>query len=325
LEIKEMVKALRSNMRILGLDNLRGLAILFMIIDHFSGYFLYRHLRSEIFLEIGAFAAPIFLFLVGTGLIISKSHFNTNRQFLLHQLKRALIILAIGFSLYFTWWGFEILHMIGLMILITLPLLYLPKIVRVVTGFGIILLTPLLIDWLNPSGISLISGSIVFIYIREMLTNGLYPIFPYLWYVILGTVVGELLLFDKKDFKTDLFFILLLVFLVSTAVSSPYPIFRLSLICVLTLWLLTRKHEIVKVVNRILKPIGDLGRFSLSIYVWHLLLGGFIAHVFSRNNLDYYGYVLFTFCFVVMTWILIVLYQKKWRIGPLETIIKKLS
>jgi len=33
-----------------------------------------------------------------------------------------------------------------------------------------------------------------------------------------------------------------------------------------------------------LKPIGDLGRFSLSVYVWHLLLGGFIAHVFSRNN-----------------------------------------
>lgn len=193
--------------RWLSIDALRGVAVLFMILQHVTYWFCNTAKGKDVILVTGALgglAAPIFVTLSGLGAtFLAHRRENCDKTLVL----RGAIIVAYGYLLNFLtphWFdmaSWYVLHMIGLA-LMTTPLLRRIRTPMLLVLFVVVLVSTILIqtglntpfrlfneDMASPSK----PGGLL----RFIIAEGFFPVFPWLAFAIAGMISGRWLLADK--------------------------------------------------------------------------------------------------------------------------------
>ncbi|MGF9757295.1 heparan-alpha-glucosaminide N-acetyltransferase [Microvirga sp. 0TCS3.31] len=182
------------------IDAARGLAIVAMIVYHFSWDMSFLQLIETNILQVPAwrwFARGIagsFLFLSGLGLVLAHAKGFHSRAFLKRLLKVGGAALAVTLATYFafpeSYIFFGILHCIAVSGVLALPLLRLhPAMTLVIAALCLVapsMLTDPALDapWLDWLGLGA----------DDPVTNDYVPIFPWFGLVLLGVAAGRLLL-----------------------------------------------------------------------------------------------------------------------------------
>lgn len=194
--------------RLLGLDALRGLAVLLMIEQHL-GVWLWRGpapglTRADYplllgFNALGGGAAPLFVTLAGVGsaLFCAAERPHPDRTLM----QRGLVLMSFGLALnlsapgWFSWGSWFVLHMMGFAILLTpawrrLPsrvlLAAVPMILAATLVVQSLLDTPYRLTNSRMRDLSLAGG-----WLRLALAEGQFPILPWLAFYLGGFVAGR--------------------------------------------------------------------------------------------------------------------------------------
>ena len=190
------------------IDILRGLAILFMVLNHTARWWLDESLSffgyHMIYITV-TLAAPLFLFLVGFCLVISYQKnltSKTNWQIVSKYLIRGFGVIIIGYifnSVVFGFgniWGGKVLQAIGTSIILSLPILYLLQFKRAIKYLiGLACLLPISFWLLFQPFSAWLAGHfwIGKIFFKE------FPLWPYFSLVLLGLILGKYF----ADYKND--------------------------------------------------------------------------------------------------------------------------
>ncbi len=193
--------------RDVSLDFLRGLAVIFMIMQHLAvwlwdaGWSKSMSLFSEapiylVLIAFSAVSAPIFIFCAGVGSYLFMHHYNSSSKIM----RRGILLLCAGYltvitiDSWFSWGSWYVLQLIGFCFL-TVPLLakikrksliFLFIIIAVLSVIGQYLLqTPLAYGNMRMADLSL-----SFAPLRLALFEGHFPVFPWWGIFILGYFFG---------------------------------------------------------------------------------------------------------------------------------------
>ncbi len=279
--------------RLFYIDVLRGLAILFMVIDHSCDWWMTASGHTSPFASftkfIGTLAAPLFLFLVGTSLALSSAHQAQNglnrRQIVLHLLQRSLVIFLWGYLLnllvFYTGrnpqdlLAVDVLQTIGLSIWLAIPLLWLPAWFIVLIYLALAIVGQTAAGWMLPNWLApFVSGQSGI---------GYFPLALWFPYVCLGLAFGKTLP-EKQEPTQNMLAVaslglasLLLILLVDPGwgYRHPRPIFVLFSIA-LIFWMTAGVWFWTDHLGRrgpIAHALQIMGRASLMIYVFHHLIG----------------------------------------------------
>jgi len=313
-----------------------GFGIPINIEINYSGVPLFLHLLANYY------PVPVFFILVGISLILSIENKKKNE---IDDLKiekyifvRAIVIILISYLIFnliiegpitafvYSW---SMLHLIGLGTLITYYLLKFSKKIRILISVIIIVLSPIIqiifnyqeIHYLYP-----IQGGIF----SNMVYSGEFPLFPWLSFVILGSVIGELLIeASKKDKIVDflkqisIYGIILIIF------GSIIPIFNIppytaiekypcttAYILFFTgavLISLSISYYFLDYLKREIKEMGPFiryGRFSLTVFLIHYFLGSRVAKLIGiYESLSYQSAAVITIAFYFACWVVLIIWS----------------
>ena len=189
--------------RLWGIDALRGVAVVAMVLYHFSydlgyfGLFDVRFFRSGIGLEAGRVIGTSFIFLAGLSLTLSYRRAVASgppgRKLFWKYLGRGLRIFSYGLAITFVTWIFVpgemilfgVLHLIGASIVLAYPFLKL-RLPNVALGAGCILLGLYLRNFVVDSPWLVWLGTRSNFFMLDY-----WPIFPWFGVVLLGVFVGN--------------------------------------------------------------------------------------------------------------------------------------
>jgi len=329
------------------IDFLRGLAIIMMVLIHLPMYLtINEHKASPIYSYlsfIGLFPAALFLFIVGISLVISTKHHERKKLFIL---KRGFVLILIGL-LFINFWNADILHYIGIFIIISLFFTKTNKLIRFTLAILIIASTPLILQYINyystwdqiPYTIKnlwTLKG-----FFLNLFFTGFYPLFPWISFVLLGTVFGEYFLNSTNNQEKDKFFInsflfgttlLIIALILQVYFKQEFNIFPTTIsylilatgTCTILLAFSKEYFETERGTHKYLEPIIFLGKIALSIYVIHILVGiGYFYLTDSLNSLNLYLAISYSVAFLVITSAILYIWTKKFHQGPLEYLIKR--
>jgi len=199
----------RGQQRQLGIDALRGIAVIFMLLQHLLSWFwditgqelrahLAEHTLSVTLLTLGNLSAPLFIVLAGVG---SVFFLQKHPEGSLSLVRRSLVLIAFGYILnlaagnWFEPGSWYILHLIGFGLLCApflqrlLPLVLLSTIAFVIIASvlaQVFLDTPMNMGNIRLSDSSLPGGAV-----RLALVEGHFPVLPWLALFIFGMVFGK--------------------------------------------------------------------------------------------------------------------------------------
>jgi len=265
-------------MRFAFVDTLRGFAIFCMVAIH-TVRFLLRDQTGELFalFEIlGTIAAPLFLFIVGFSLVLSS-----RKDFTAHHVKRAFALIVIGLLFMFIWEA-DVLHFIGLFILLAIPLRKLsPAILLSVTALFVVA-SPYVRSTVGYAQYWNVMGweqnITINSFVPQLLTAGFHPLFPWFAFVVLGIAIGKIFLSMKSDlqiFRKYMVLIGALFIVLSLLLSRDIPITfypASTLYMVLQIGILFVFTGATASLSEKSSPLSLLGKNSLSIYLFHILL-----------------------------------------------------
>ncbi len=310
-------------------------------------------------------STAIFIILAGMGLSLmsNQNKYDTEEKSKLKSiiLKRSWFLFALGLLLY-SWWPGDILHFYGGYMHIAAFLLFVPKKYYLWTAAFTILIFHLLLlmipintswdfqtykyaDFWTPIG-----------FLRNTIYNGWNSIFPWLSYFMLGMFLGRLN-WQNGSTKKNTFFIGFVVFILFQGVryfarqnifdafwtnyvmSEYFPAYLpfilittgFALMVISVCMVIAERFSTSKIINSLVKT----GQMALSFYVLHVTVGMII---FSKlSNKVYTGYLTqqipiepiyiltFAILFYVLCVVFSILWTKKYRSGPLETVMRKIS
>ena len=300
---------------------------------------------------------------MGVSLMTNRNKYDPEEKSKLKSiiLKRSWFLFALGLLLY-NWWPGDILHFYGGYMHIAAFLLFLPKKHYLWAAFFAIIIFHLLLliisintswnfqtykyaDFWTPIG-----------FLRNTIYNGWNSIFPWLSYFMLGMFLGRLN-WQNNSTKKNTFFIGLVVFILFEGVrylarqsifdafwtnyvmSEYFPAYlpfilitaSFALMVISVCMFIADKIPTSKIINYLVKT----GRMTLSFYVLHVTIGMII---FSNiSNKVYTGYLTqqtpikpiyiltFAIIFYVLCIIFSIFWTKKYKNGPLETLMRKIS
>lgn len=279
--------------RVDSLDAMRGLSVLFMLEVHL-GYWWARGLPADNALVeagtiLGGMAAPVFLVLAGAGLSLSRA--REPGGFLRRSAVRGTALLAAGVAFTFVeqavygplGWG--VLQCIGLSLLIVAPLTGLPRQWRVLAGIGL-LASAMFVRGLWGVPDVLYSDQMQAVdsagdYMRNMLVSGFFPLLPWTGFMVLGTAAGDRAApsvggsgrRDIAGLSLPLLLVLAGAMLAARGLRPEFfpPSMSFSfLACGIVL--LALPAFLAADAGRA-RPLADLGRLSLTIFIAHHLVG----------------------------------------------------
>ena len=297
----------KETQRIILLDLLRAIAVIMMLLGHTIHTLLetsYSDSTSVIFqswIFIRGLTAPVFIFssgLIFTYLLLQKPLSYQNNPRIRKGIVRGITLILIGYLLrypkinifklaessneqWLTFFTVDVLHLIGVGLLLILALAYFAYYVRIDLSLFYFLFV-LVVLFTAPFINSLGWGN-TFIPIASYFTfefGSIFPLFPYLLYVFLGAVFGVYFSKDNSLIKIFLFMLFILglglsIILLVLILSNYFGIdlffgslIKIGIVLVLfsTLGLLTRN------VDSIPNYLRSLARNSLWIYVIHLVI-----------------------------------------------------
>jgi len=216
--------------RMLSIDIVRGLAMVFMTLDHTRDFFtsaLYEptNLASAspmMFVTrwITNFCAPAFIFLAGTSSFLFKSHGRTSKELSFFLFSRGLWIIFLEFTLVQWGWSFsftyhnvecQVMWAIGCSMIALSGLIFLPRLlimtISLLMIFGHNLLDGITVsNWGDLSWlieILHVPGTIVIF--NKVNAHILYPLIPWIGVMALGYSMAPLFLRERQERKGTLF------------------------------------------------------------------------------------------------------------------------
>lgn len=305
-------------------DVIRGLAIVLMILANAAP--LYQDQFPFAMRILFSFPAPMFILISGLMLAL-----GTNKHPYSYFLKRALFIIGlavlidIGIHQKIPFHEFDILYLIGFSMPIVVLALRLNSYVLFLIVAGIFLASELA-RWNfgytpipHHEGLSVhtLMSYISNPNIKQWLINGDFPLLPWTGVMLFGGLTGKLYVASKDAnyFQSKLFISMVVGMIlvgILLVISSPrpefyvakgyaelfYPAYTGVVICLasLTMILLTLSNYIQHI-----KFLGELGRSSLAIYAFHLILIALAAVIFGVIT-SLPAYFLLFFCLFVLVY-----------------------
>jgi len=350
-----MQKKEETKKRINSIDFLRAVGILSMIQIHMGMYlteYMDKHLTFYKFMNnFGQIAAPFFLTTIGISLMISLS--NRKNNAFSHIGKRSLFLIFSGL-LFINIWQADILHYIGIYLLIAYLFTKLNKFQRTINAVLILVLSQVMLKLISyTSGWEVIGYKLANFwtlqgFLNNLLSNGFYPMFPWLFFPVVGTIIGEYLLHSIKTNKESNFIfgsILIGIILTLTGIFmntlSPwkitfypatitYAIFHLGIFMISlgTFYYLfdnkNTKESIKDKITKLLSPITYSGTIAFSIYILHVIIGlGIFELTIGFNHLPLSGVIAYTVVILILLGLLCKEFVKKLNLGPFEYLLKK--
>jgi len=212
------------------IDVLRGLAIVLMVINHGGHYLTASPLPEWAYLAIYltvTLAAPLFLFLVGFSLVLSKAK---NRDFF-YYLKRGIFLILFGFLINIcfypleSWYTGRVLFAIGLSIILAYPFLKISIEKKVSAWLSLLAIIGLASFSLFEPYLQVFSLSHPVI-ADVLLTE--FPIYPWFFLVLLGLAAGREFIIAREEDRAKIYrgwlmtgILLLLAWLVLTIQYQP--------------------------------------------------------------------------------------------------------
>ncbi len=280
--------------RLLYLDAMRGLAILLMVQDHAFDWWLrgafHPTLWGRVTEFLGTLAAPLFLFLMGMSLALSRKKRllagTSTVQYAIRQVRRGLFLILQGYLVtILTFYNgqnaaeicaWDVLHCLGLSMIVALPLTLLgawpiTALVTVATAFaspwiGAWAPAPYIGVWLNGTG-----------------GISYFPLLPFATYALLGLTIGQILvLCDGSQRATRRLMLTLVIAGGGLALLVPFvppdighrfpkPIFLVFSLAII-LWLTALFYALSRS-PRLLRPLAQAGQTAMMLYIAHHLLG----------------------------------------------------
>ncbi len=343
---------MKNKKRFKSLDFMRGLGLILMVQIHIAMYLTLTTGKSSILYffmnRISYLAAPLFLTAVGISLVISVN--RRKEKALSHETKRVLFLILLGF-LFINIWNADIIHYIGIYIILAFFLLRFKKLSRFIIANIFLWGAPVILLYINyMSGWEHLAYKLANFwtfqgFFTNLVANGFYPMFPWIFYIIIGSIVGEYLLESVKKKKEEIFCIIALIagiilFIIGLLldVFSPWRIgfypatvsyiilyLGVSLfIFGLFFWLLDYSKK--KSIAEVLRPVIFLGTVSLSIYVFHIIFGlGYFYFANRFNTLGLMVVIPYIISLLVILGLICYLSIRKLGYGPLEYLLRKLS
>jgi uncharacterized membrane protein len=197
--------------RFRSVDVLRGVALVFMVINHFGQTFVgggYHSPVAAAILFFGIIPAPLFYIVAGISVVLVNDRFKrkgaTSETVWQWVLSRGLLIMGLGYLfsivLFGTIWllDWSILQLIGLSLIVSQLALYIPRRYRILLPVIFIVAAPVLRIWFNYEGVVGTVGNLHYSppltlldHLSAIIATGKAPIFPWLACPIIGTLVGE--------------------------------------------------------------------------------------------------------------------------------------
>jgi len=349
--------------RIYSIDTLRGLKLTNMLQIHFANLWVITFLKAQMdyMSIIYIIGLPMFIIIPGISLTLSLENRSLReeptKESIIHIVKRGAIliflnqIMNIGVFGSIASWSWGIFSLLGFSIIITLFLMFFSKSIRAIIIGIIIGLTPVLRYFFISYG-DLIgrTGFAAPWNIKEYLQGALiapgFALFPWLCFVISGSIMGEFIIKGIKENNVGeelkkliiiglILFplgIILDIFKFPTFTQADLEIFNTgNIIWVIGLncfilagfyWLEDMKH--VKFVA--LDILNLVGRLTLTLFFVHAFFMVAIVRVIGNANIiRMYSFFIIFLIFFILTYILGEVWKRKnfkysleWMLGALS-------
>jgi len=344
--------------RIISLDIARSLAIFGMIIVNFTIAIGSTGSSTLGFLPtlLEGKAAALFVVLAGVGIGLNYHSATTKNLPPPHRkiIKRAIFLFLIGLS-YIPIWPADILHFYGIYMLITvwvsrfhakwifplailLVLIYpiMLSVVEYEVGWDFVLMEYR--DFWSLEG-----------FFRNLFINGFHPVFPWTAFMLMGFWLGKQNLRDIRFIKrlafwSSISFILCQIIafashklevsedvklLFNYSPMPPLPLYMVSGISssFMVIGLLTLLTASESKAYRMLQPLVHTGQLALTFYVAHVLLGILPFYIRYPEKIGLFSMdltVSFALIFCLLCILFAWIWRKKFKDGPLESLMKKL-
>ena len=310
-------------------------------------------------------STAIFIILAGMGvsLMSNRNKYAAEEKSKLKSviIKRSWFLFALGLLLY-SWWPGDILHFYGGYLHIAAFLLFVSKKYFLWIAFFaififhlLLLIIPINTSW-NFQTFQYADFWTIKGFLRNTVYNGWNSIFPWLSYFMLGMFIGRLS-WQNKSTKKNTYFIGLAVFILFEGIrylakQNIFDAFWTNYVmseyfpAYLPFILVTASFALIVIslcmfvaeklpTSRIINSLAKTGQMTLSFYVLHVTVGMIIfSHLFNKV---YTGYLtqqtpikpIYILTFAILFYLLCVVFSifwtKKYRNGPLETLMRKLS
>lgn len=294
--------------------------------------------------KLGQLAAPLFLTTVGINLVISVN--KRGKEAKTRIIKKSVFLIILGLLFINIWQG-DILHYIGIFLLISYFLLPLSKYTRTAIIILIISISGFLVGLINYSS----SWEIVAFklanfwtlsgFFKNLLLSGFHPVFPWITFTLAGTLIGSFLLDSiekKEEIKYGMIGMITGIFISITGLvlnftlgkitfypaSISYVVFYIGL----SLTIFSIAFHILDVKNKFKKTaeqISFLGSVSLSFYILHVLIGfSYFYLTSSLHSLIIYSLIPYILFVLLLIYIICYISKTSTGNGPLEYLMEKI-
>lgn len=276
-------------------------------------------------------------------------------------LKRSWFLFALGLLLY-NWWPGDILHFYGGYMHIAAFLLFVPRkyylwyaIAAVIIFHVLLFIIPVETSWdfntFKYTDFWTLKG-----FLRNTFYNGWNSIFPWMAYFLLGMWLGRIDWKNDKTrkniFLTGFIFFILFELLRKYALYKPFnpevlnyimsdyfppflPFIIITasfalMVITICIWLGNKYSH-----NKLLNGFAETGKMTLTHYVFHLTIGMLIFQALTGKKYTGFlqiqtpaspAYILvFSVILFILCIVFSVLWSKRFKKGPLETLMRKIS
>lgn len=293
------------------IDILRGLAIFTMIGANMVPELL-RDTPSILLRLYGSFAAPTFIFL--SGMMVSFT-VQKRKHSAAYFCERTIILLITGALIdvfitgIYPFMTFDVLYLIGVSMLLTFLFKKLKAGFQYILVIIIFAVTPFLQNIIGyhqiPAEIPLYMAgknipNTISIILRQWLVDGWFPLFPWLGFACLGSIAADIRL-KYKSFSNNMALFIVLIILIPGEIiwiGNPGEMFIRKGFCelfyppttgfiltsigviLLLFYIIDLKNDLI-----IYKPFSILGKWSLQIYVVHLLIISLLGKIIVSQSI----------------------------------------